>query len=571
MGKKMELKRIYKYNALVLAIFLVLFSVGVLIALYHINDANITKRVDTLSHSVVSELESKLSSVSLFSAQAFLNGEFQSDLKQLAGENAQESYDRIYDRFSSMFTTSELIADIYYWQYDDQGNFDPDAYMIYGDKLMFLLEHMSQFESIAADSSNNSGRLQTVFGDDRHIAFARVVNGVLNDNYLQPIGLGVVVVNRYELFGGVDNTGVLGADSCVIDGSGQAVYAPKMQDYFDESGTFVPRNKVSQYAVNWQGWRLVSVYTSKTVFRSFDSVAIAFFVTNVVVLLAFFFCMLYVNHVNSRQYYLFIDTFKKVEGGLLDTQMPYGNDEDVNRVARQFNSMLQAISELRGQVTSAQIASLELELEKNAYLVKYLNSQINKHFMFNTFALIRALINTGKQEQAVQCIDCMSEVMRYTLVNKTVVTLEAELESLSAYLRIQSIRYAGIRLHTRICEDCLDACIPKFILQPIVENCYSHGFDEDEGNIYIDVYQKNGKLTITVQDDGKGVTQEQLALLRENLYNDTEQTDTHGIALKNIARRLQIVLSDESVLLLNSTPGQGFAVTMEITLHTESQ
>ncbi len=566
MSRKFALKRIYQYNALVLAVFLVVFSAGVIFALYRINDANIAKRVDTLSNSVVSDLESKLSSVSFFSAQAFLNGEFQEDLKQLQGPEAQESYDRIYDRFSSMFTTSELIADICYWQYDSQGHFDPDAYMIYGDKIMFILEHMDQFEAFAADSRNNSGKLQTVFGDDRHIAFVRVVNGVLNDNYLKPIGLGVVVVNRYELFSGVDNTSVLGADSCVLDGSGKAVCSMQMGDYFDENGSFVPKNRVSYYTVNWQNWQLVSVYTGKTVFQSFDSVAVAFFITNVAVLLAFFFCMQYVNHVNSRQYYLFIDTFKKVEDGMLDTQMPYGNDEEVNRVARQFNSMLQAISELKGQVTDAQIASLELELEKNAYLVKYLNSQINKHFMFNTFALIRALIHTGKTEQAVQCVDCISQVMRYTLVNKAVVTLEAELNSLSAYLQIQSIRYAGIRLHMDISPDCLDARIPKFILQPIVENCYSHGFQEDEGNIYIHIFQQKGRLIITVRDDGQGVTPEQLSMLRDNLYHDAEQTDTHGIALKNIARRLQIILSDESLLRLDSAPGAGFAVTMELPL-----
>lgn len=569
MGRKFVLKRIYKYNALVLAVFLVVFSVGVIFALYNINDANISKRVETLSNSAVRELESKLSSVSFFSSQAFLNGEFQEDLMRLQGSAAQEHYDRIYARFSSMFTTSDLVADIYFWPYDARGQLDPDRYIIYGDKLMFLLAHMEEFQTFAADAQNNSGRLQAVLGDDRHIAFVRVVNGVRNDNYLTPIGLGVVVVNRYELFSAVENPGVLGASSCVLDSSGRAVYAPHMEDYFDENGIFSPRNNVSQYDINWQNWQLVSVYTSATVFRSFDSVAIAFFLTNVVVLLAFFFCMVYVNHVNSRQYYLFIDTFKKVEGGMLDIQMPYGNDEDVNRVARQFNSMLQAISDLQTQVTSAQVASLELELEKNTYLVKYLNSQINKHFLFNTFALIRALLNTGKTEQAVQCIDCMSQVMRYTLVTKPMVTLEAELQSLTAYLGIQSIRYAGIRLHMDISEDCLKERIPKFILQPIVENCYSHGFDEDSGNIYIHVYKSNGKLTITVQDDGKGVSQEQLQQMRDNLYSDAEQTGTHGIALKNIARRLQVILSGDSVLTLDSAPDRGFTVTMEISLEKQ--
>lgn len=562
MKKANGIRKLVRYNAVILALFLVVCTGAVLIILYRANAAGLERQIEMLSESVADDVDYKVLNISRFSSQIFLNAEFQEALKHLDDADNQQYYEAISNIFAQMVTFSSLIVDVYFWPFDDGGGMRFDNYIIQGSTAVFMTDKRESFEAFAAAPENRRGKLGIVTRQgDMFMAFTRVVTGMLDDNYLKPVGLGAVIVNVNALFESVNDMEVTGAAAGIADAQMNAVFAGGIESSV-EGGVFVPQGKSVAYPLENFGWKLLTLYNAGTVWSTFGGTAIAFIAEMLLLMCLFSLCMLLFNYFHSKQYYLFQETFRKIEAGDLRQKMPYGKDAEINKVAERFNSMMDAINDLNSQVVDAEVASLQLKLEKNEYLLKYLNSQINKHFMFNTFGLIRAFVNTGKSKKASSCIDSMCEVMRYTLSTKDIVLLREELDSLAAYLRIQTLRRPGIAVTMEIAEDCLDVRIPKFILQPIVENCYAHGFSGEKGTIAIRAAQQGEMLRIEVQDDGCGVPAHKLEALRANLLSAGAQSGSDGIALRNIDRRLRIVPSAQGTLELDSEEGKGFKVTV---------
>ena len=566
MKKVTGIRGLLRYNAVLLALFLVVCTGGILYILYRINQAGLERQIGLISESVAGDVDYKLLNITRFSTHIFLDSEFQEATTHLDDADNQRYYEKISDIFSQMVIFSSLVVDVYYWPFDEAGELQFENYIIQGRTAEFMMYNQQAFEEFAENPANARGKLGIVTDNGAgFMAFTRVTTGILPENYLRPIGLGAVVVNVSRLFDRVNDIDVTGARAGITDGQYNGVFRGSISS-MAAGEQFIVKDRAIVYPLGHFDWQIVSVYTVQTVFSSFGSAVIAFIVEMALLMLLFSLCMLLFIYFNSKQYYLFQDTFRKIEAGNLQMKMPYGKDPEVNKVAERFNSMMDAINQLNRQVLDAEVSSLRLRLEKNNYLLKYLNSQINKHFVFNTFGLIRAFVNIGETKKAASCIDSMCDVMRYTLRTKDVVRLREELESLSSYLNIQALRCPGIDVRMEIDEDCTEEYIPKFILQPIVENCYAHGFEEGKGHIFIRVGHSGEFLKIVVQDDGRGVSQEELRRLRENLSEKGESVGSDGIALRNIARRLQIVSSVTGTLTLDSETGRGFTVTIEVKL-----
>ncbi len=152
-------------------------------------------------------------------------------------------------------------------------------------------------------------------------------------------------------------------------------------------------------------------------------------------------------------------------------------------------------SELRAQVTQAQLAALKLQLQP--------------HFLFNTLNAIMGMVRGGEAKQAERALSRFSDLLRAVLddMDTQEVTLERELTYVRLYLSIEQMRFAD-RLSVRIeaDPDVLDAAVPHMALQPVVENAVRHGIGcrVGGGSIEVRVTRVGGRLHITVQDQGAG-------------------------------------------------------------------
>ena len=188
--------------------------------------------------------------------------------------------------------------------------------------------------------------------------------------------------------------------------------------------------------------------------------------------------------------------------------MPYLLNEEEQNMLRRFYALLDK-SEL-----------ITVSKKKSEYLA--LQNQINPHFLYNTLEGIRAEALIAGVDSIAEMTEALATYFRYTISQvNNLVTLEEELANVENYYYIQQFRF-GSKLDLRIRYDCEDEeealmCqLPKLTLQPIVENSIYHGLrgNRSSGRIQVYVHQKYSRLYFTIYDTGKGMTENELEVLK---------------------------------------------------------
>ena len=225
----------------------------------------------------------------------------------------------------------------------------------------------------------------------------------------------------------------------------------------------------------------------------------------------------------------------------------------------------------------AELVSTQLsvyELDRQAELtaraeVKALQAQINPHFLFNTLNTIAALTRTDPA-RARDVLREFSSFYRRTLESssQTLIPLSEELEQTRRYLATEKARFGEERIvETETLEPgCADVMVPGFIVQPIVENAVRHAM-RDEGPLHIDVQAvfDGGDVLLAVVDDGNGMDES----VAERLLDGSSQSASGaakgtGIALRNVAERIERFYGVGSGVEIMSKVGEGTSVTLRL-------
>jgi two-component system, sensor histidine kinase YesM len=199
-----------------------------------------------------------------------------------------------------------------------------------------------------------------------------------------------------------------------------------------------------------------------------------------------------------------------------------------------FNDMSEEIQNLVQKVYVEELRSREANL-------KQLQSQINPHFLYNCFALIRSLTRLGEKESVMELAMHLSKYYRYTTrVEKLSSTLQEELQLITSYLEIQKLHLQRLSYEFHIPEGMMQLEIPRLLLQPLVENAVIHGIEPmlDHGHITVTGSQSETENIITVTDNGVGLTHDAELKLRQSLLYPPD--DETGCALWNIRQRIKL-------------------------------
>jgi two-component system sensor histidine kinase YesM len=206
--------------------------------------------------------------------------------------------------------------------------------------------------------------------------------------------------------------------------------------------------------------------------------------------------------------------------------------------------------------------------EKDAELAA-LQSQINPHFLYNSFEFINMLAIENDQYEISDLISGLGKLMRYTVdKKKKMVTVKNEVEFIDNYLKF--VNYSmGDRIKSEIVFDAsLNNCLlPKLILQPLVENAIKHGIGEKEGSIKITIIKESDRLLIMVEDNGVGMSEQELKALYktinsqkkyfDNKVNIQNKANVNGVALSNINHRIKLLYGEQYGLFLSSKKNIG--------------
>lgn len=197
------------------------------------------------------------------------------------------------------------------------------------------------------------------------------------------------------------------------------------------------------------------------------------------------------------------------------------------------------------------------------------NLQINQHFLFNTLNTIAGLAVREEAVSTYQAVGDLAQLLRYTLrTDRYFVTLGEELEYLKNYTNLQKLRFRKrLDVEYVVSSLLLEEKVPFNFLQPVVENCFKHGFKNKTGKMAVSVRAEriDDKIRLVVADNGGGMTKEVLKMLQERIRSGE---GAHGTVM--VAQRLRSLYGDSASYEVAASEG-GTTVTMYIPMERREQ
>ena len=263
-----------------------------------------------------------------------------------------------------------------------------------------------------------------------------------------------------------------------------------------------------------------------------------------------------------------VAAFHDVEDGILENRVDIRGNVEFQTIGEAYNKMLDDIKRL--------IAENEKET-KAKYIseLKQLEMQFNPHFLYNTLATVRYLVKLDP-DGAVRTIVSLSELLRYSLNSEnSYVELAEDLKYIENYLAILETRFGSkFSFDIIVSDDCMDAVIPKLIVQPVIENAVKYGF-EGVPSMRISVRAEAAAATsgenlllLTISDTGSGMDTETLKQVQSLL--STPENATNHIGLFNVQRRIKLLYGEKYGLTVESMAGSGTVVRIRLPYRTAS-
>ncbi len=218
----------------------------------------------------------------------------------------------------------------------------------------------------------------------------------------------------------------------------------------------------------------------------------------------------------------------------------------------------------------------QLELSQKDANMRALQAQINPHFMYNTLEFLRMYAVMQSQDELADIIYEFSSLLRNNISDERETLLKQELEFCRKYSYLCMVRYPkSIAYGFKIDPELENMKIPKFTLQPLVENYFAHGVDHrrTDNVISIKALKQDGFVEVLVVDNGRGMSAEKLANLREKLsqrhfehqvsYSEKRQS----IGIVNVHERFVLYFGDRYAISVES--GEQAGVQYRITIQDE--
>lgn len=282
-------------------------------------------------------------------------------------------------------------------------------------------------------------------------------------------------------------------------------------------------------------------------------------------------CMLLVHYILGfvmRRLRAMTQHFKRVQANPFAEPMANTGDDEISDLIDRFNRMTRELQDYINRVYVADVQKSNAE-----YLA--LKMQINPHFLYNTLESLRMQAVVGKQPDMANKLFYLGRLYRWLLrTDSEEIPVEEELRYTQYYLDLLLMgKSKQIELEADSEEDLRDCSIPKFSLQPIVENAILHGELEksDRPAIRVRITRSDNEQLIEIANNGKGVSPEEQARLNEWL-NAKHVIPTRHLGLKNIHERIRAFYGDAYGLFVKPTaPEDGFTLVMRLPADSASE
>jgi two-component system sensor histidine kinase YesM len=352
-----------------------------------------------------------------------------------------------------------------------------------------------------------------------------------------------------------------GISHLMLDNSGKVVYTENTD--FPNGSTLdvsaADSGETAGYrwykATSNQGWSMVSLISDADYNREKNRWLDQYLVFVVLFLLFSLFCGFLLWKTVYRPLRRFNDDIKVIEHGDLDTPPERIGIPEYDHIVDSLKSMKTQIKELISEVGRKEKLRADLEIEK-------LRLQINPHFLMNSLNTAHWLAITKNEPEIDKVIQSLNKLLSYNLGSTA--TLRDELAVLDEYMCLQQVRHnISYSVVNNVGEDALDVVLPRFILQPMIENSIRHGINEHP-QITIELSMEVNRLLISVSDNGPGMEQETAnRMLHEE---EAQGLPKMGIGVSYVKRTIESYYGGGADLVVKSEKGQGMTFMLYIPL-----
>lgn len=370
---------------------------------------------------------------------------------------------------------------------------------------------------------------------------------------------------------GQECIGVLALNGEILEGSGvESNFIDALQRVISQ---YQP-GEVQSFQANGKSYDLISCKTLHNGIEYYLSASNSYrkgieiqYIGTVLLLLALIvlivlFSSIWIKRLISRPIDVLLDSFRRMREGDLDFQINTGNRADeFEYLYSYFNETIHSTRQLMQEVYEDGIRLRNAEYKQLQY-------QINPHFLYNSLHIIYRMAKNEDYEGIVGMTEHLSSYYKFiTYGEKGTVDLQYEVEHIQNYIAVQSIRFGDhIRFEMESLPDSWKQIqVPCLILQPIVENVYSHGLCNklEDGLCRLSYRQDGTACLIIIEDNGDELTDKTLEALQKKL-SGTEEDFQGSIGLINVHRRLQIRFKETYGLTLSRGKLGGLKVTIRI-------
>lgn len=402
----------------------------------------------------------------------------------------------------------------------------------------------STMEELISKAEETNGRSLIVCKDENVYYLRQILNQ--NSATNEPLGVMVARVNILKLVNAcktIYNRANIGLDISVIAEESLIYSSNHLHiEPLDADGWQIRGDHFVVQSTNNLGWKFLFCSDYDKIHSAIEEAELrSICLSAIVTVIALFFSWRLMKRFTVHLQVLMkkIDAYGK---GVLPTPSEiekYRNRQDeFSRLHRQFDKMVHDYKKLSDE-------HYERLIQEKDTQYKLLQQQIQPHFIHNTLALISGIAYEHEDDEIATLTISLSQFLRASMnINKKTVTLKDELALIDDYMHIQKKRY-GSRLQYKVSipEEMRNILLPKFTIQPIVENAIKYAMEEMPDMCHVNVrgYVENKTAVIVVEDNGPGIDPHIL----QKLESKEIAAKGNGIGLQNIQKRIQLLFSKE--------------------------
>lgn len=237
--------------------------------------------------------------------------------------------------------------------------------------------------------------------------------------------------------------------------------------------------------------------------------------------------------------------------------------DEIHELQVNFEDSINQLNKLMKERVDSQKVALKIEYDRREIQLFAMQNQVNPHFLYNSLDNLLFLVESNEEERASMMINSLSHFFRYLTDRRhSIITVEQEGDFTQRYIDIMSVRFENFLVKWDIETKVTNKNMMKLTLQPIVENAIQHGAAHSDKlvTINISIREINEGLSILVEDDGLGITDDKLSYIQSEMNHSSYNKS----GLFNVRDRLELYYGDSVEITIESILGEGTQVKIWI-------